>query len=237
MDDCPRAVRRGRTRSVIPLRDSARSASSPVVVYGLIAACVGAFLYAESLGGGAQMALYASLGAVPRAVTGGPWPDAWLGLLTSIFLHGSWAHLGGNMLYLWIFGDNVEDAMGHGRFLAFYLVTGVIAALAHVATSPASPVPLIGASGAIAGVLGAYIVLYPKARILSLLVLGIFIRLAELPAVLVLSLWFVMQLLSGVATLGSPAVTTVAWWAHIGGFLAGAVLMPVFARRRGGRPA
>lgn len=222
---------------MIPLRDSTRSASPPVVVYSLIAACVGAFLYAESLGGSAQMALYASLGAVPRAVTGGPWPDAWLGLITSIFLHGSWAHLGGNMLYLWIFGDNVEDAMGHGRFLVFYLVTGVIAGLAHVMTSPSSPVPLIGASGAIAGVLGGYIVLYPRARILSLLILGIFVRLAELPAVLVLSLWFVLQLLSGVAALGAPGATTVAWWAHIGGFLAGAVLVHAFAGRRGAHPA
>lgn len=181
------------------------------------------------------MALYASLGAVPRAVTGGPWPDAWLGLLTSIFLHGSWAHLGGNMLYLWIFGDNVEDVMGHGRFLAFYLITGMIAGLAHVATSPSSTVPLIGASGAIAGVLGAYVILYPRARILSLLILGIFVRLAELPAVLVLSLWFVLQLLSGVVALGAPGIATVAWWAHIGGFLAGILLLPLFAGRRGAR--
>lgn len=218
---------------MIPLRDSTRSASPPVVVYALIAACVGAFLYAEGLGSGGQMALYASLGAVPRAVTGGPWPDAWLGLITSTFLHGSWAHLGGNMLYLWIFGDNVEDAMGHGRFLVFYLVAGVIAGLAHVITMPSSPVPLIGASGAIAGVLGAYIVLYPRARILSLLVLGIFVRLAELPALLVLSLWFVFQLISGMAALGAPGITTVAWWAHIGGFLAGIALVPAFARRRG----
>lgn len=221
---------------MIPLRDSARSSSSPVVVYSLIAACVGAFLYAEGLGGGARMAFYASMGAVPKAITSGPWPDAWLGLVTSIFLHGSWAHLGGNMLYLWIFGDNVEDAMGHGRFLVFYLVTGVLAAMAHVASSPESPVPLIGASGAIAGVLGAYMVLYPKARILSLLILGFFIRLAELPAVLVLSLWFIIQLLSGVATLGSSPVTTVAWWAHVGGFVAGAVLVSAFARRRGRLP-
>ncbi len=220
---------------MIPLRDSTRSASSPVVVYALIAACVGAFVYAESLGGEARMSLYASMGAVPRVVMGGPWPGAWIGLLTSVFLHGSWAHLGGNMLYLWIFGDNVEDAMGHGRFLAFYLIAGVLAGLAHVVTAPSSPVPLIGASGAIAGVLGAYLILYPGARIVSLLVLGIFVRIAELPAVLVLSLWFVIQLLSGVAALGAPGVTTVAWWAHVGGFLAGVVLVPVFAARRRAR--
>lgn len=218
---------------MIPLRDSTRSASVPVVVYSIIAACVGVFLYTLGLGTEeAQAAFFSSHGAIPLAVSRGPWPEAWLGLLTSIFMHGSWVHLGGNMLYLWIFGDNVEDAMGHGRFIVFYLLTGVGAALAHVMTRPASPVPLVGASGAIAGVLGAYLILYPRARILSLVVFGFFIRFVELPALLVLSLWFLLQLVEGFGTLSAPDVTTVAWWAHVGGFIAGAALVLIFARRR-----
>jgi len=218
---------------MIPLRDSTRSRSSPMVVYLIIAACVAAFLYTVGLGSDqARMGFYTSYGAIPRAITQGPWPAPWLSLLTSIFLHGSWLHLGGNMLYLWVFGDNVEDAMGHGGFLLFYMLTGVIAALAHVATQPASLEPLIGASGAIAGVLGAYLVLYPRARVTSLMILFPFIRLIDLPAVLVLSLWFVLQLYQGLATLGASGVATVAFWAHVGGFIAGAVLVVIFARRR-----
>ena len=218
---------------MIPLRDSTRSRSSPVVVYLIIAACVAAFFYTQGLGSDDnQMAFSAAYGAIPRAITRGPWPDAWVGLVTSMFLHGSWLHLGGNMLYLWIFGDNVEDAMGHGRFVVFYLLTGVVAALVHVATQPASTIPLIGASGAIAGVLGAYLVLYPRARVLTLVFFIWFFRLAELPAVLVLSLWFLLQLYQGVAALGASGVATVAFWAHVGGFIAGAVLVPFFARRR-----
>ncbi len=218
---------------MIPLRDSTRSRSSPIIVYLIIAACVAAFLYTEGLGSDrARMVFFAIYGAIPRAITQGPWPAAWLGLLTSMFLHGGWLHLGGNMLYLWVFGDNVEDAMGHGRFVVFYLLTGVVAALVHVATQPASAVPLIGASGAIAGVLGAYLVLYPGARVLSLVVIFIFIRLVELPAVLVLSLWFLLQLYEGIGTLGAAGVATVAFWAHVGGFIAGAAMVPLFARRR-----
>ena len=218
---------------MIPLRDSNRSSTVPIVAYSIIAACVAVFLYTESLGSDeAQMAFYLAYGAIPRLITQGAWPTAFIGLFTSMFLHGSWLHLGGNMLYLWIFADNVEDAMGHGRFVVFYLLTGVIAALTHVLTQPASQVPLVGASGAIAGVLGAYLVLYPRARVLSAVVLGIFVRLVELPAVLVLGMWFLLQLLQGVWVLGASDVATVAFWAHIGGFIAGAVLVRVFARRR-----
>lgn len=218
---------------MIPLRDSARSSSPPVVVYGIIAASAAVFLYTQGLDPGpAQTAFFSTYGAVPRAVIGGPWSEAWSGLLTSIFLHGSWVHLGSNMLYLWVFGDNIEDTLGHGRFLVFYLLTGVLASLAHVATQPDSTVPLVGASGAIAGVLGAYLIRYPRSRILSLVFFGIFVRLVELPAVLVLSLWFVLQLAEGLMALGAPGVTMVAWWAHIGGFAAGAVLVPLFGRRR-----
>lgn len=218
---------------MIPLRDSTRSRSVPVVVYALMGISVASFLYTLGLGSEeAVVAHFHSYGAVPGVVTGGPWPRSWLGLLTSIFLHGSWMHLGSNMLYLWIFGDNVEDAMGHGRFLIFYLASGVVASLAHVAAHPTSPVALVGASGAIAGVLGAYLVLYPRARILTLLIFGIFIRLVEIPAAIVLSLWFLLQLLQGFVTLGVPETTAVAWWAHIGGFVAGLLLVPIFARGR-----
>jgi membrane associated rhomboid family serine protease len=145
-----------------------------------------------------------------------------------MFLHGSWLHLGGNMLYLWVFGDNIEDAMGHGRFVVFYLLTGVIAAIAHILIQPLSTAPLVGASGAIAGVLGAYLVLYPRARIQSLLILGWFWRVAELPAVLVLSVWFLLELAQATFSLGTPAVASIAFWAHVGGFAAGAILIRVF---------
>ncbi|OFX35041.1 MAG: hypothetical protein A2Z07_11680 [Armatimonadetes bacterium RBG_16_67_12] len=219
---------------MIPLRDSIRSRSTPVVTLALIAACVAAFLYVQGFGSPAELtAFYEAYGAVPRVITTGPWPQAGVGLLTSMFLHGSWAHLGGNMLYLWVFGDNVEDGMGHGRFLLFYLLTGALAVLAHVVTQPASAVPLVGASGAIAGVLGAYVMLHPRSGILSLVLIPpFFVRLVELPAVVVLSLWFVLQLAQGVMVLGTPGVATVAWWAHIGGFAAGALLVGFFAARR-----
>lgn len=217
---------------MIPLRDTARSHSRPLVVYGLIAACIGAYLYVERLGSPAAVAaFYEVYGATPQAVLAGG-PGAWSPLLTSMFLHGSWMHLGGNMLYLWIFGDNVEDAMGHLGFLLFYILAGILAGLAHVLTHPSSRVPLVGASGAIAGVLGAYLILYPRAGIVSLIFFFPFVRLVVLPAALVLSLWLVLQVIQGLAALGAPGVTTVAWWAHIGGFAAGAVLVGAFARRR-----
>jgi membrane associated rhomboid family serine protease len=214
---------------MIPLRDSTRSRTTPLVVYSLIAASVGAFIYTQGFGSEAAVAsFYQTYGAVPRAVVAGPWPQAGFGLLTSMFLHGSWVHLGGNMLYLWVFGDNVEDAMGHGAFLVFYLVTGVLAGLAHVVTHASSTAPLVGASGAIAGVLGAYLILYPGARILSLVFIVFLVRVVELPAALVLGLWFVLQLFQGLAATG---VETVAWWAHVGGFAAGVALVRPFARR------
>ena len=213
---------------MIPLRDSTRSVSSPLVVYLIIAVCVAVFLYSQSLGGEAAQAFYLTYGAIPEAVTSGAWPEAGIGLITSMFLHGSWLHLGGNMLYLWVFGDNIEDAMGHGRFVVFYLLTGVIAAIAHILIQPLSRAPLVGASGAIAGVLGAYLVLYPRARIQSLLILGWFWRVAELPAVLVLSVWFLFELAQATLSLGAPAVASIAFWAHVGGFAAGAILIRVF---------
>jgi rhomboid family protein len=217
---------------MIPLRDSTPSLTPPVVVYAIIAACVAVFVYTIGLGSESRIeAFYASFGAVPRAVTTAA-PGAYWGLLTSMFLHGGWLHLGGNMLFLWVFGDNVEDSMGHIRFIVFYLLTGLIATLSHIFTQPASDVPLVGASGAIAGVLGGYLILHPRARILSLVFLGYFIRVVELPAILVLGVWFVIQVVQGVGALAGPDVASVAFWAHVGGFVAGMVLIRLFARRR-----
>jgi membrane associated rhomboid family serine protease len=168
---------------------------------------------------------------IPAQVTSGVGLGDVLDVFTSMFMHAGLAHIGGNILYLWIFGDNVEDAMGHGRYLFFYLTGGVVASLAHIFTNPGSQIPTVGASGAIAAVLGAYLVLYPQSRVVTLIFLGYFIRLAMVPAVVVLGLWFVLQLFQGVLTLGAADVGGVAFWAHIGGFVTGLVLAKAFARR------
>lgn len=151
-------------------------------------------------------------------------------LTTAMFLHGSWLHLLSNMLYLWIFGDNVESRMGHVRYLLFYLLTGYIATLAHIFSYPFSPTPLIGASGAIAGVLGAYLLLYPHARVLTLVFLIIFIQIVPIPAVIFLGFWFVLQIFSGL--LAEQSGQGVAFWAHIGGFVAGLLLVKFFVQSR-----
>jgi membrane associated rhomboid family serine protease len=145
-----------------------------------------------------------------------------------MFLHGGWFHLVGNMWFLWVFGNNIEDAMGAGRFTVFYVLAGTIAALAHVFANPASPVPMVGASGAISGVMGAYLVLYPRARVDTLFFFLIFFRIIPLPAWVILGYWFVIQLLSA----GAAAGGGVAYGAHVGGFLAGLLLVRLFARRR-----
>ena len=162
-------------------------------------------------------------------------------VFTSMFLHGSPLHVGGNMLYLWIFGDNIEDALGHGRFLAFYLLSGVGAAAAQTVTSPTSVIPMIGASGAVSGVLGAYLLLFPYATILTLVIFGFFVRTVHIPAVIVLGFWIVLQLINGWLTVSASAmgrgeIGGVAWFAHIGGFLAGMVLLLLFRPRTSRRP-
>jgi len=156
----------------------------------------------------------------------------WMTVLSSMFLHGGLLHLLGNMLYLWIFGDNVEDAMGPIRFLVFYLMCGAAAALAQIAVDPGTTIPLVGASGAIAGILAAYFMLYPYARVITLIPIFFFLRLMAIPAVLLLGIWFLLQVISGAGSLGSAG--GVAWFAHIGGFVAGAIL--VFPLRRRGVP-
>lgn len=222
---------------MIPLRDINPSRSRPVVMYLLIAANTLIFLYMASLPTVRELeAFVATYGLTPAVVRGliphpGGFPASWT-LLTSMFLHGGWVHLLGNMLYLWVFGDNVEDAMGHGRFLLFYIVSGIAGGIAHVLTNPASIVPVIGASGAIAGVLGGYLYLFPRARIVSFVPIGFFFQLVEIPAVVYLPFWFLLQFASGLASFGVGTMSSVAWWAHIGGFLAGFVLARSFARRR-----
>ena len=155
-------------------------------------------------------------------------------MFVSMFLHGGWLHLGGNMLYLWIFGDNIEDRLGHGKYLFFYLACGLLATLAHAVMNPGSDVPSIGASGAIAGVLGAYIVLFPKQRVTTLIPIFIFITVREIPAVFLLGFWIVMQLFFGAASMGGDLQRSggVAYFAHIGGFVAGMLLITLLGGRR-----
>jgi membrane associated rhomboid family serine protease len=212
---------------MIPLRDVIPSRTFPALVIAIIALNALAFLFEQTLSD-RELALFVRVyGVVPASFT-------WSSVFTSMFLHGGWMHILGNMLFLWIFGDNVEDRLGHGRFVVFYLLCGMVAALAHVMSEPGSLIPTIGASGAVAGVMGAYFVLYPHSRILTLLPLFIFWQVIEVPAVLFLGLWFALQLFSGVGTMlmatqGAPA-GGIAFWAHVAGFVAGVVL--VFAFRR-----
>ncbi len=222
---------------MIPLRDNIPSRITPVVSIAAIVVCTVVFLWQLSLGErGFQAAVY-SLGVVPATLLRDARlpPDIYLvppvvTVFTSMFLHGGWLHLIGNMLFLWIFGDNVEDAMGHGRFVVFYLVCGVAAVFAQSLPNPESAIPMIGASGAISGVLGAYLLLYPRAQILVLIPLGLFTQLVHLPAIFVLGLWFAMQLVSSL--LAAPGSGGVAFGAHVGGFVAGMLLISLFKRRQ-----
>jgi membrane associated rhomboid family serine protease len=216
--------------------DNPRRHLTPFVSWSIISVCVLVFLWQVSLGPrGGELAIY-SLGMIPARLFGHAElaPElaatpAWVTVVTSMFMHGGWLHLGSNMLYLWIFGDNIEDSMGHGRFAAFYLLCGVAAALAQGFVDPASEIPMIGASGAISGVLGGYILLHPGATVRVLLFLGFFVTIAHIPALIVLGVWFLLQLLSSFAT--PTAGGGVAFWAHIGGFVAGLALVSFFKRR------
>jgi len=221
---------------MIPLRDDNPSRITPLVTISLVVACVIVFVWQLSLGGrGDQQATY-SLGLIPSVLFGiHHLPPALVlvppaaTIFTSMFLHGGWMHIIGNMLYLWIFGDNVEDAMGHARFLVFYLTCGVAAALTQALLDPQSTLPMVGASGAISGVLGAYLLLYPRARVLTLVPLGFFSQVVWLPAAFILLLWFGLQLVSNLLTRSGTG--GVAFGAHIGGFVAGMLLIGLFKRR------
>jgi len=223
---------------VIPIRDENPTRRRPVVTVALIAACVVVFLWQIGSTGGFERSVL-RFGLIPAVLTGhaglAPEPAVLppqFALLTHMFLHGGLLHLGGNMLYLWIFGNNVEDRLSHLRFFAFYLACGVAAGLVHVAFDPASSIPMVGASGAISGVLAAYLLWFPNARVLVLIPAG-FLFTTLLPAWLLIAVWFLLQLVN--ALLSDPSATDVAWWAHVGGFVAGlAFALPT--RLRQARP-
>ena len=213
---------------MIPLRDDVVSRTTPFVTWAIVLLNVVALGYELHLGRRSDRFLE-TFGLVPVRfhVTHDP-VRRFVPVVTSLFLHGGLMHLVGNMLFLHIFGDGVEDRLGHGRFLFFYLACGAVASLVQVEMLPRSALPMIGASGAIAGVAGAYFVLYPRARVLLLIPIFVFYRIVEVPAVVFLLLWFAMQLAFAMTTLGAPAGGGVAWWAHVGGFgggVAGAVLL------------
>ena len=219
---------------LIPLHDDnpLRHIRFQYVTVAIIALCVAVFLYQATLDAKAERIFVMSFGAIPAAVFGLAERGAEIAaipssatLLTSMFLHGGFMHLAGNMLFLWVLGDNVEDAMGHSRYVVFYLLAGLAAALTHAGFEPASKIPMIGASGAISGVIGAYLVLHPQAPIKTLVVRFI----VYLPAWVVLGLWIAFQVFN--ATMAPKGAGGVAWWAHIGGFVAGAILIFFFRKR------
>ncbi len=226
---------------MFPLKDDNPSRSTPLVTIGLVILNAAVFVYQISLEGGgsragaeAARAFVMEFGLVPCRLTetcrmAADLPSPVLTIFSSMFIHGGLLHIGGNMLYLWIFGNNVEDTLGRGRFLAFYLASGVAAALTQTAVGPTSPVPMVGASGAVSGVLGAYLLLFPHAHVLTVVIFGFFIRMVRIPAMIVLGFWFVAQLLSGVLSIGAGG--GVAFFAHVGGFLAGMVLLRLLRPR------
>lgn len=222
---------------MIPIKDLSPSRRTPVVTYAVLAICMLAFLWQVGQGvEGMQRAIF-GLGLIPGVITGAVElvPElrlvpAGLTVITSMFLHAGWLHLAGNMLYLWIFADNIEDRLGHLGFALFYITSGLAAAAAQIAPDPASTVPMVGASGAISGVLGAYLVLFPRARVVVFIPIS-FMLLHEIRAFWLLAIWFGLQLVSAVA---APSGAGVAWWAHIGGFVAGMVIaLPIRHRRPG----
>lgn len=221
---------------MIPLRDSVRSSTRPYVTWILIALNIYIFYRQFMLPASALNQVYLSYGVVPADVSyalasGASLTPVLLTFLTATFLHGGWVHVLGNMLYLWVFGDNVEDRLGHWRYLLFYLAAGVAGGVAHFISNPFSQVPIIGASGAIAGILGAYLIAFPRSRVLALVPIFIIFTIMEIPAVIFLAIWFVLQLFNGAASIGGTA-NTVVWWAHVGGFVAGMIMIKLLPARR-----
>lgn len=217
---------------MIPLKDDIPSSTFPYVTISIIAVNAAVFIYELTLGARAGEAFIYRTAAIPYEITHMldlapvsvvPPP---LTLLTAMFVHGGLLHIGGNMLFLWIFGDNIEDAFGHVKFLLFYIFAGAVASLTHIMMEPASTVPMIGASGAVAGVLGAYFMLFPRANVKTLVFLFIFATFVRIPAVIFLGFWFIMQIF-GLGYGGG-----IAWYAHIGGFVAGALTAVMFLRGR-----
>lgn len=218
---------------MFPIRDHNPSGRTPYVTYALIAANIAVFLaYWPFLPNDMALAyFYDDWGMVPARVIRG---SDWYTILTSMFLHGGWMHLAGNMLFLWIFGDNLEDMFGHIGFLLFYLASGTAAAILQITADPGSYIPMVGASGAIAGVMGGYLLMFPRARVDVLIIIVVFFRIIPFPAWVMLAVWFGLQLLNGVVS--DPNLGGVAYWAHTGGFLAGLILaIPAWLRRGGPR--
>lgn len=219
---------------MIPLRDINPTERFAIVTFLLISLNIAVFVYELALGGMEGNLFIASFALIPKrlfshkAAMEGALPVA-ATLITSMFLHGGLLHIAGNMLYLWIFGNNVEDSMGRSRFIIFYLLCGLFAAYAHALMNRNSVTPMIGASGAISGVLGAYLLLYPRARVVTLIMFGFYIRTIEVPAMVVLGFWFALQFLNVLMTSGSEG--GVAWYAHVGGFVSGMLLIGLFKRK------
>ena len=220
---------------MFPVHDDNPTRITPYVTYVILAACVLVFFWQISLGDAVQQAVY-SFGVIPSVLFASKSLPAelevlpaWLTIFSSMFLHGGWMHLIGNMLYLWVFGNNVEDAMGHRRFVVFYLACGLLAALTQAVFNPQSEIPMIGASGAISGVLGAYLLLHPRARILVVIPIGILIYTPWIAAYWVLGFWFILQLINSLVS--ASEMGGVAYGAHIGGFVAGMILIPFFKYR------
>jgi membrane associated rhomboid family serine protease len=218
---------------MLPLGDINPTRRTPILTWILIAINVAVFLIQLTYSPRQLQMTFINDAIVPLEMTRLGWlaPESLLDVIRSMFFHGGWLHIGSNMLYLWIFGDNIEDRFGKVLYLMLYFVSGFAAAYLQVIIDPQSQIPMVGASGAIAGVLGAYLVLFPGVRVRGLLILGIFTQISEFPAVVVLGFWFVTQLFSGVASLGASAATSgVAFFAHIGGFAGGAIMAFLLAR-------
>ncbi len=221
---------------MFPIRDTIQSRRFPFVNYLIIGLNIAAFVFEASMGPRDLNRLIRVFGVVPVRLIGDLGPGQMLTVFTSMFLHGGWLHLISNMWTLYIFGDNVEDRMGHFRYLAFYLISGIVAAAAHILTGPDSRVPVVGASGAISGVLAAYLILFPNSRVITFLPFFFLPWFVEIPAVFYLGFWFVSQLFNGMFALSVAESVSmyggVAYWAHVGGFVAGLLLVKVFEQRR-----
>ncbi len=218
---------------MIPLRDLNPTRTTPWVTWTIILACALVYLWQAMLPDAAYRDFLFTWGMIPQRVTSGDDPGALATVFTSMFLHGGFLHAAGNLWFLHVFGDNVEEALGHVRYALFYLLVGVLAAATQIAVGPTSTLPMVGASGAIAGVLAGYLVLFPRARVVAIIPIFIFLQFAEIPAVLFIIVWFVYQFFAGVSALAAAGGEGggVAYWAHIGGFAAGLVLVLLFRRR------
>ncbi|MBS4032402.1 MAG: rhomboid family intramembrane serine protease [Clostridiales bacterium] len=219
---------------MIPLKDSPKTRTFPYVNVSIIIINIIVFIRQLAMTNPELQSFVFTYGLIPQAVTEaltqGHFSAIITPLLTYQFMHGGWLHIGSNMLYLWVFGDNIEDRVGHSKYLLFYLLVGSLAGFAQIAIDTGSTVPIIGASGAVAGVLGAYLVSCPRARVLALIPVFIIFTLAEVPAVIFLGFWFILQIFSGIASIGAAGVS-IAFWAHIGGFVAGLVLVGLFGKK------